>query len=370
MLKNLRRRVFEDITFNTAVAKNNCLITFCSQDCFSIFNACTLKRSTYCFETSSRCNSVDFAENDGQIFLSGDFDGTMRLWDIRNPRRPSCVSEAGRNFLPKGGSFNTSAISSDGRYICAGTCAIKGKRKSNCTNLGPGSKRRRLNQSVEPENLEDISDCEFSPSAYILCWDTRQMVQPLLVLDDIHSDDVNHIVFENDTSRFLSAGNDCLVCLTDVRASPDDRLIDTFNTEGPVNFCDFLGSSDGVYAFNNMHSRFCAWSLDSEADFSEWKTLKQPAATRFLLSAFRLPTPELSACLLSTSAVKQDLRLSVVKLGDAQIVGKTRLFKKESKLDSDAFYARVVTPMQSIDDSFDILVVTKHSVQRLQARLS
>nr|CDS34210.1 wd40 repeat [Hymenolepis microstoma] len=370
MLRNLRRRVFEDINFNTAAATHNHLIAFCSQDCFSIFNACTLKRSIYRFETSSRCNSVDFAENEGQIFLSGDFDGTMRLWDVRNPRRPSYVSEAGRNFLPKGGSFNTSALSSDGRFICAGTCTIKGKRKIKFSKSGPESKRHRLEQSAQPENCEDCTDSDFSPSAYILCWDTRQMVKPLLVLDDIHSDDVNHIVFENGTSRFLSAADDCLVCLTDVNAPPDDRIIDTFNAESPVNFCDFLGSSDGVYAISNMHSRFCAWSLDSEADVSKWKTLNQPAAARFLLSAFRLPTPEVSACLLSTSAVKQDLRLSVVKPGDAQIVVKTRLFKKESKPNSDAFYARVVTPIQSIDDSFDILVVTKQSVQRLQARLT
>lgn len=118
-----------------------------------------------------------------------------------------------------------------------------------------------------------------------------------------------------------------------------------------------------------MHSRFCAWPLDLEADVSEWKKLKQPAAARFLLSASRLPTPEPSVCLLSTSAVKQDLRLSVVKPGDAQIVVRTRLLKKDSKLESDAFYARVVTLIQSSDDLFDILMVTKHSVQRLQARL-
>ncbi|VUZ44314.1 unnamed protein product [Hymenolepis diminuta] len=370
MLKSLHRRVFESITFNTAAASHDHLLTFCSQDCFSIFNAFTLKRSTYRFETSSRCNAVDFAENEGQVFLSGDFDGTMRIWDVRNPRKPTSVSEAGRNFLPKGGAFNTAAISSNGRYICAGTNTIKGKRKITNSKLGPEPKRHLLEQSAQEENGEDSSCGESSSPVYILCWDTRQMIQPLLILDDIHSDEVNHIGFEKGSSRFLSAADDCLVCLTDINAPSDDRLVDTFNAESPVNLCDFLGSKDGVYAFSNMHSRFSAWPLDLEADVSEWKKLKQPAAARFLLSAFRLPTPEPSVCLLSTSAVKQDLRLSVVKPGDAQIVVKTRLFKKESKLESDAFYARVVAPIQSSDDLFGILMVTKHSVQRLQARLS
>lgn len=143
--------------------------------------------------------------------------------------------------------------------------------------------------------------------------------------------------------------------------------------ESPVNLCDFLSSdsvSDGIYAISNMQSRFSAWPLDPEADLSDWKRLKQPPASRFLLSAFRLPTSQPSICLLSTSAVKQDLRLSLLKPGGSQILAKKRLFKKEFNLDSDAFYARALTLPQSQDEPFDILVVTKHSVQRLQANLA
>lgn len=140
------------------------------------------------------------------------------------------MSEAGRNFLPKGGAFNTAAISSNGRYICAGTNTIKGKRKIKNSKSGPESKRRLLEQSAQEENGEDSSYSESSSSVYILCWDTRQMVQPLLILDDIHSDEVNHIGFEKDSSRFLSAADDCLVCLTDINAPSDDRLVDVSNS--------------------------------------------------------------------------------------------------------------------------------------------
>lgn len=91
MLNSLRRRIFEDVGFTAVVASPDQLLSFCAQDCFSVFNLLTLKRSTYRFEASSRCSSVDYARSECNIFLSGDFDGTMRLWDLRNPRRPVSV---------------------------------------------------------------------------------------------------------------------------------------------------------------------------------------------------------------------------------------------------------------------------------------
>lgn len=75
----------------------------------------------------------------------------------------------------------------------------------------------------------DENDGTESP-AYLLYWDTRQMGRPLLMLNDVHSDDVNHLVFETSSpstsSRLLSCADDGLVCLTDPNASPDDRLIE------------------------------------------------------------------------------------------------------------------------------------------------
>lgn len=130
--------------------------------------------------------------------------------------------------MPKGGIFNTSAVSSDARYISAGTSIIKAKRKRVNSKSLPDLKRRRLEQSLPDKNSDSYcsSDSHFSRSAYIMCWDARQMVQPLMTLNDIHSDDVNHMVFESGSSRLLSGADDSLVCLTDLSAPVDDRLVD------------------------------------------------------------------------------------------------------------------------------------------------
>lgn len=128
--------------------------------------------------------------------------------------------------MSNGATFNTAAINSDARYICAGTNIIKNKRKKNRAAPGPKPKRSRLDQSAINEDADEESGSESSPSAYILCWDTRSMARPLLHLDDVHSDEINHVVFKRDSSELLSASDDCLVCLTNINAPKDDRLID------------------------------------------------------------------------------------------------------------------------------------------------
>lgn len=136
------------------------------------------------------------------------------------------ASEPARNFFPWGVSFNTAAISHDARYICAGSCLLAGKRKRNHAG---DKKNKRLRFDPEKEDTTDSSsddDARKGPAAYLVCWDTRHLSQPLLILNDVHSDDINHVVFEADTSRLLSCADDNLVCLTDLTNPPDDRLID------------------------------------------------------------------------------------------------------------------------------------------------
>ena len=140
-----------------------------------------------------------------------------------------------RNFLPMRTSFNTAAISHDARYICAGSCLQQGKRKRR----GGGSKKKKRPRADEEEeqanNIDSSSDDDSGsgPGAYLVCWDTRHMSQPLLTLNNVHSDDINHVIFEANTSRLLSCADDSLVCLTDLTAPPDDRLID-------VRHCPFV----------------------------------------------------------------------------------------------------------------------------------
>ncbi|VDK36212.1 unnamed protein product [Taenia asiatica] len=381
MLKSLRKRIFENITFTAAISTPGSVLAYCLEDQLVFFDSHSLKKSSYRNEGSSRCAALDFARTSTNIFLSGDFDGTLRLWDLRNPRQPTSTSEAGRNFLPKGATFNAAAISPDARLVCTGSCAVTRKRgRIDKTNK---SKRpcKSLNEEISGDRNGDVCDDDgdgTEPSAYLLCWDTRQMVRPLLMLNDVHSDDVNHLVFETNSpsasSRLLSCADDGLVCLTDLSAPPEDRLIEVFNAERQANCCGFLNpvvSTDvsiGVYAFHNMRSHFTAWSLTSEEDYSQWQRLKTPPHARYLLCAARLPSHQPAVCLLSTSAVKRDLRLSLVNSENAKIVARRRLFKEEVKLDSDAFYADVVCS-STMEGILEILVVTRHSIHRLLGKV-
>lgn len=92
MLKSLRRRVFEDITFTAAISTPGGILACCLEDQFAFFDSHSLKKSSYHIEGSSRCTAVDFARANTNTFLSADFDGILRLWDLRNPRQPVCVS--------------------------------------------------------------------------------------------------------------------------------------------------------------------------------------------------------------------------------------------------------------------------------------
>ncbi|KAL5102834.1 hypothetical protein TcWFU_003893 [Taenia crassiceps] len=371
MLKSLRQRIFDDITFTAAASTPGLVLASCLEDQFAFFDSYSLKKSSYRIGGSSRCIAMDFARTSTNIFLSGDFDGILRLWDLRNPRQPTSTSEAGRNFLPKGATFNAAAISPDAHLVCAGSCMVAHQRKRIDKKIKQ-SKRPRRSLDEETRGSADGDD-ETDSSAYLLCWDTRQMGRPLLMLNEIHSDDVNHLVFETNSphssSRLLSCADDGLVCLTDLNAPPEDRLIEVLNAERQANYCGFFSpavSTDvsiGVYAFDNMRSHFTAWPLTFEKDDSQWHRLKTPSHARYLLSAVRLPSDQPTACLLSTSALKRDLRLSLVNPENAKIVARRRLFREEVSLDSDAFYADMVCST-TMEGRLEVLVVTRHSIHR------
>ncbi|VDM21449.1 unnamed protein product [Hydatigera taeniaeformis] len=382
MLKGLRKRIFEDITFTAAISTPRAVLVSCLEDKFVFFDSSSLKKSSYRVEGSSRCVVMDFARATTNIFLSGDFDGIVRLWDLRNPRHPTSASRAGRSFLPMGATFNAAAVSADASLVCAGSCAVAGKRK-HIDKMGKKSKRPRksldgdINDSGDGDERDVDSGGE--PSAYLVYWDTRWMEQPLLMLNDIHSDDVNHLVFETNSthapSRLLSCADDGLVCLTDPTAPPEDRLIEVFNAECQANYCGFLNpavSTDaniGIYAFYNMRSHVTVWPLASEEIDSQWRRLKTPTHARYLLSATRLPGLQPAICLLSTSAVKRDIRLSFVNPEKAEIVTRRRLFKEDYKFDCDAFYADVVCS-STMEDTLEVLVVTRHSIHRLMGKVT
>ena len=87
-IQTQRKRVFEDATFLVSKCSSQTVIVSCVENRFAFFDPTSLKRSTYRVEESSRCVAIDCPREDANQFLSGNFDGTMCLWDLRNPRRP------------------------------------------------------------------------------------------------------------------------------------------------------------------------------------------------------------------------------------------------------------------------------------------
>ncbi|VDD79607.1 unnamed protein product [Mesocestoides corti] len=364
-----------------------------SQDRFCIFDPVSLKKTSFKVEGSSRCVTVDYARAQTNTFLSGDFDGIVRLWDIRQPRRPASVSEAGRDVLHKGATFSTAAISPDARFVCAGSCAISiNKKKRKRTKKSLPSKRRRGVNDVDNPNADgddDSSNDDDTSPAYILCWDTRQFGRPLYILDDIHSDHVNHVTFDpsSNSHRLLSCADDGLLCVADFDAANDDRLIEVFNAEGQINYCGFLNrllpseSPSGVFAFDNMRSHFSAWPL-TPADAPEgfetppaWRRLTAPKMAKVLLTATSLPGQVVGSqpavCLVSTRPMKEDIRLSIATPQGSQLLAKHRLFKRTPEpVECDPFYAEFLSVPEATKSTFDLLVVGRHSVNRMEASLS
>lgn len=154
-------------------------------------------------------------------------------------------------------------------------------------------------------------------------------------------------------------------------------FLKVFNAESQVNYCGFLRSAidsstnSAIYGFSNMRSHFTAWSTNSEEDDSLWSRLKTPPEIRQLLCAAPLSSSEPAVCLLSSSALKRDLRLSLVKPDDAKMVSRLCLFKEGecANMDCDVFYAEVLNQPQTIDGEFDVLTLTRHSIHRLKAKM-
>lgn len=159
-----------------------------------------------------------------------------------------------------------------------------------------------------------------------------------------------------------------------------------FNAEHQANCCGFLdptNSCPSVYAFDSMRTHFNAWPLNTTASDETveepspaWRQLKTPKRARALLAARLIDPSPLRVCLLSSWAVKADVRLSLVTPTKADVVKNRHLIKRAREvapdLECDAVYARfmgVGVQDKEGKQKLDVVVVGRHSVNRFQARV-
>ncbi|VDK41889.1 unnamed protein product [Dibothriocephalus latus] len=279
-------------------------------------------------------------------------------------------SPPGNESLPCSASFTCCAIDPTSRYLCAGTDSFEDDI----------SKKKKKRQKLEEDD---------EPQAPILVWDVRSLTQPLSVLSDIHSDCVTNLSFDN-TSRLLSSSEDGLVCVSDVKASPEDALLQAFNAEAPVMYCGWLSpdktADSGVYGLSNMRLRFQCWPwVDPEEEVTAiaddgWRKLKRTYHEKTLLSAVRLPDTfaRLSAerempdlpdypviCMLNTADDRFNLRVSLLRPGTSTYLASHCMQSKTMDTKSAIFYAAFLD-----SEPKHILAVGRYSVHCLQFNIS
>ncbi len=93
--------------------------------------------------------------------------------------------------------------------MCAGTTGIKNKKINKKGRRGPPAAKRSKGDECDDDDDDDDNDSD-AQTAYLMTWDTRNLDKHLLLTDEIHSDDVNHVVFDHTTpsnSRVLSCAD-------------------------------------------------------------------------------------------------------------------------------------------------------------------
>ncbi|EFA03321.1 WD repeat-containing protein 89-like Protein [Tribolium castaneum] len=149
-------------------------------------------------EHSDVISEVKFSSENSNLLYTGSCDGTVRLWDIRAPKRSSLQF---KDTTVEDGtikSFNCFDISPNNKLLAAGT------------------------------NL-------FEGDSFILFWDVRKN-SLLGGYWESHTDDITQLKFHSDDSNKLISGSvDGLINLYDLSENnEEDALIDSLNTESSI----------------------------------------------------------------------------------------------------------------------------------------
>ncbi|KAI9144980.1 WD40-repeat-containing domain protein [Paraphysoderma sedebokerense] len=170
---------------------------------------------------------IEFERANGNLLFSSSKDGTLNLWDLRDPKLPAVVYKS-----PKSQPITCFSINSDVSLMAGGT---------------------------------DLT----GEDAAIVFWDPRS-TSHLHSFVESHSDDITCVHFHPSNPHLLLSGStDGLACVLNVQGfDEDEAIVSVLNTESSVNRVNWFGQN-GEYIYTATHiEELRIWNAEGEKLFN------------------------------------------------------------------------------------------------------
>lgn len=208
VLSIARRSCPEEPTYllDVALQPSGLLAVSCSNFTIHLHNKDTLKQVGEYQGHNGRLCGVTFGHTSSDLLYSGSADGTVRVWDVRQPG-----TEAAQKFKSDPAHCYCSFdLSCSDMLLCAGT------------------------EQVDSED------------SFLIFWDSRKPAGGLLgVYSESHSDDITQVRFHpRDKDRLASGSTDGLVNVFDLsRGAEEDALLATCNSDSSASSVCWSGAN-------------------------------------------------------------------------------------------------------------------------------
>ena len=179
-------------------------------------------RQWYSKVTKTSCIRWPFSPDGTWLLLSGSFDDTLRVWDLRQSNAPALV------FTGHKADVNAVAFSADGDRLASG---------SDDRTIRVWNSRRPDALPIVLEGRGDtVYSVAFSPDGTLLAsgsfddtarlWDLNQGPDALPVVIGGHRLDVNSVAFSPDGKRLASGSDDMTIRIRDLWIGAADLICD------------------------------------------------------------------------------------------------------------------------------------------------